>query len=312
MKISSRPLRHLAGLRTNRIIWLFTAIILTLSQTATSYALVLNCTQINPSAFTDPELSKNLTSEQKKLFNDIGYFKPVKDYAAEIEKRFDDVLKVKQDYKKGADGKTNKYDDKCKIIENNDQDRREFTDQCQEIEGYGGIDGTKLVDGFYSDYRNQFADSIEKMFTNPASDTSLTAIALAKFDEYSKKQDMLCGIFHYYLFTKVEKQVEDSPPPDKCEGARGTASDRAQTQMTTRYTECKDTLETAVSESQRLMMNHIKSTSAQKRATTLVEKYKSINSQMRDLNTAFARMYAFFQTFGNKLLFKADKQMIGF
>jgi hypothetical protein len=49
------------------------------------------------------------------------------------------------------------------------------------------------------------------------------------------------------------------------------------------------------------MVNHIKTTSSEKKATIMVEKYKSINDQLRSLNFNMAQMYSYFATFKNKL-----------
>ena len=48
-------------------------------------------------------------------------------------------------------------------------------------------------------------------------------------------------------------------------------------------------------------MEHIRNTSAQKKTTVMIEKYKAINNKLRDLNLAIAQMYGFFGTFKEKL-----------
>lgn len=243
-----------------------------ISQMNTAVAFIANCDSVDPN---------NLTDDQKTLY-DGGTFDPVSKYATQIESRFKEVQTMEVEFTEEA-----------------------FTDfrsknECPEIDGYIDATGAKVADSFYSIYRNAFATKIEDTFQSKNSNNSLTSIAIMLFDEYSKKQDMLCGIYHHYLFEPPLAEEDDTENPSI-----------TQSDANTRFTECKNILVQAVDESQQLMLSHIKSTAAEKKATLLVEKYKAINGQLRELNNSMARMYAFFQTFANKLLFKANKQMIG-
>jgi len=239
-------------------------------QTNVASAIVLNCNQVDPD---------NLTDDQKILYNG-GTFDPVSKYAPEIKTRFQEIQTIEAEY-----------------VEEAFEDFR-AKNKCPEIEGYTDAMGVKVADSFYSAYRDAFAKKIEETFQNKASNSSLTNIAIMLFDEYSKKQNMICGIYHFYLFKKPEVTTDTS------------STTLSQEEALARYTECQNILIDAVEKSNSVMLGHIKSTAAEKKATLLVEKYKAINKKLIDLNNSVARMYAFFQTFANKLLFKADKQML--
>lgn len=253
-------------------------------------AFVVNCNQINPDKLPDDEYLQ-------ALYDGPGTFEPVSLYASQIKDRFEEVARVKKEIYLSTHPNDQLTDEAfCP-----DLDDPSFG-KCPEIEGYTD-ENTQKVEGFYSLYRNEFATEIEKIFQNKSSNTSLTSTAIMVFNEYATKQDMLCGIFHYYLFSNVQADFKDANL--KCQNT-------LQTNLNEHYADCKNALVKAVNSSEQLMMEHIKSTAAEKKATLLVEKYKAINTKLRELNNSVARMYAFFQTFANKLLFKADKQMQSF
>jgi len=288
--------------QSKKIISAFLAFLFVFGQMNAAMALVLNCAQVNPD---------NLTPEQAALYNG-GLLSPVSTYATQIKNRFDtEVPTIKDQYKKGKDGKTG---DQCTKEGNNpnqcDADAVKWTAKCPEIDGWLPLDANGIPDSenrtgsLYNAYFTEFATKIETMFQNKSSNSSLVPTALLLFDTYSRKQDMLCGLFHYYLFDKTVTQ--DASATDL------NTTNNLQTDVNTRYGECRTILTKTVDDANILMMNHIKSTAAQKQASLFSEKYKAVNAKMNDLNNSVARMYAFFQTFANKLLFKAQKQMIGF
>ncbi|MFC1615503.1 hypothetical protein ACFL21_00025 [Patescibacteria group bacterium] len=128
----------------------------------------------------------------------------------------------------------------------------------------------------------QFFDFLDQTFKNKSSTSSLSNLAIAK----------------YRLFKKgLEKQLiklEYSTSED----AENVALYQTEFEA---YSECSQITDVYVALAKQRMIEHIQTTNYQKKTSMLAEKYKSINSKMRDLDFEVAQMYAFYLTFKNKL-----------
>ncbi len=134
-----------------------------------------------------------------------------------------------------------------------------------------------ILPRIYDDYTKLFFKFLEENFNNKSSNTSLTNIAIAKFREY-------------------KTLIEDTfllVTPDI--GGEGLA------QQFTTISECAQLTQTYIEVKKELMIDHIRNTSAQKRATIFVEKSRVINNRLSDLNLQIAYMFSHFASFNNRL-----------
>ena len=127
----------------------------------------------------------------------------------------------------------------------------------------------------------QFLTFLEDHFQNKSSSTTLLNTAIVRYRGY--KTDLES---HFQKIQPVASSYSDVKVYEQYFNAYTTCE-----QLTTAYLEmAKDSL-----------IAHAQRTSNQKRTTILIEKYKSINDKMRDLNFEIAQMYGHFLTFENKL-----------
>jgi len=121
-----------------------------------------------------------------------------------------------------------------------------------------------------------FFEFLDSTFKSKNSTDTMVSLAIARYSEYKKKL----------------KDVLETTSP---------ASGGLQDQEFQSFRKCTEITETYLKMAKQRMISHIKSNSAQKKTTILVEKYQAIDERLRKTNFAIAEMNAFFQTFKNRL-----------
>lgn len=127
----------------------------------------------------------------------------------------------------------------------------------------------------------KFMKFLETNFQNKSSTSSLVNIAIARFSQYKRVLESEFAML--------------APKYSTSEGVKEYETEFAA------YGRCKEITELYTNLAKEHMVRHIKNTSAQKKTTLLLEKFKAINSKLRDLNMEIAEMYSFFMTLRNKL-----------
>ncbi len=150
-----------------------------------------------------------------------------------------------------------------------------------QLEGGNATNCLEILTPLYDVETLVFLNFLEANFQNKAANDSLTNIAIAKYRGYRNTlQD-------YYAEMKAKES---------------TARDIQTFDATFKALQvCEDLTNAYIDLAKQKMIEHIKNTSAQKKTTAYVEKYKSINDGLRDLNFKIAMMYSNFLTFKNKL-----------
>jgi hypothetical protein len=123
---------------------------------------------------------------------------------------------------------------------------------------------------------------LEGHFLNKSANTSLTNIAISRFLEYKTRVESLYTLaIDYKVGTAIAPRgiIEEAAPLLAC------------IQLRDEYIEM----------GKQKMIEHIQNNQAQKRSMMIVEKYKSINSGLRDMNLEVAKIYGAFMTFNAKL-----------
>lgn len=126
----------------------------------------------------------------------------------------------------------------------------------------------------------QFLKFLEENFQNKSSTSSLVNTAIVRYGQY---RDELNDTLNKLAPTTL-----------------GYADNTYGVNLPS-FTACSDMTQQYIQLAKEQMLRHIQNNNAQKRTSMLLEKYQSINSKMRDLNMAVAKLYSFFQTFKNKL-----------
>lgn len=121
---------------------------------------------------------------------------------------------------------------------------------------------------------------LDEHFLNESFNSSLTNIAISRFAEFR---------------TNIEN-IHNSLTPAATEAGQLTNVEEIATLET-----CEGLKEEYIFQGRDKMVEHIKNKQAQKRTMIIVEKYKAINSGLRDMNIQIARMYSFFMAFNNRL-----------
>lgn len=126
----------------------------------------------------------------------------------------------------------------------------------------------------------KFLTFLEDNFSNKASNTSLTNVAIVRYTQFKGA---------------IEKEFARLAP-------NGTEEDPNVTAIEfTSYQRCSEITDLYLEMGKDAMMKHIKATAAAKRTTVMLEKYKAINDKLNDLNFEISTMYSSFVTFKNKL-----------
>ncbi len=124
----------------------------------------------------------------------------------------------------------------------------------------------------------KFLTFLKDNFENKSSDSSLANIGIARYSEYKKEIEN--------LFKKLQP------------GAVDAISNVEEFQA---YKDCTALTDAYIKMGKEAFVRHIKGTSYTKKTTVMSEKYKNLNSKLRELNFSIAEVYSFFATFKNKL-----------
>ncbi len=121
----------------------------------------------------------------------------------------------------------------------------------------------------------EFLDFLNQTFQNKSSTSSLTNLAIARYNEFKVNIEN--------LFDRLNFDSEQ---------ANIAATNAA-------FGLCSALLEEYYSAGKKLLFDHIKQTNATKTATIMLEKYQAINNQLRDLNMTISQMFGYFSAFKN-------------
>lgn len=146
----------------------------------------------------------------------------------------------------------------------------------------------------------EFLKFLEINFQNKSANSSLTNTAIRRYSEFrmsikEKFNSLQIGI-------SVATSIPTIVPGDSIwPGITGGYVPDLGTNEIAAYQACAAVTDSYLDLGKNIMIEQIKNTSAQKRTTAMVEKYKAVNTRLRDLNTEVAKMYAYFMTFKSKL-----------
>lgn len=124
-----------------------------------------------------------------------------------------------------------------------------------------------------------FMNFLEENFRNKSSNSSLTNIAIARFIEYRTNIKNTFALMNPAASTNTQNYQEEL----------------------TAYGICQQVTDLYIARAKDLMMDHIRKTSSQKKASLFVEKFKGIDAKMRNYNLEVSQMYGYLTTFKNKL-----------
>lgn len=138
----------------------------------------------------------------------------------------------------------------------------------------------------YKEELKDFLIFLDENFKNKSSDSSLSNIAIQRFGVYKKAIKSIFGTLGPQAYEVIESDVENNITSFTEVNA---------------YKSCQKITEDYIEFGKVAMMERIKSSSAQKSAAIMLEKYQAINMKLRELNIQISKMYALFMTFSNKL-----------
>lgn len=127
----------------------------------------------------------------------------------------------------------------------------------------------------------EFFEFLEANFQNKSSNSSLTNIAIARFRDYKR------NLNNYF--------AELNPAYD---AELGTESYKA---ASANYLTCSKIKDEYFDLAKKILIDHIKTTSAEKKTSVMLEKYQAINNRLRDLNMEISQLYGYFMVFKEKL-----------
>lgn len=134
--------------------------------------------------------------------------------------------------------------------------------------------------GRFIEYENgRYQQWMDAHFNNKSSTTSLLDDALVRYKEFQN------GLMNEYL--KVQKIRVPEGVLQATEGIELGA--------------CRQLIEDALSLAQRGLEQKARLSSAAKKATALLSKYKEMNGKLRELNQNFLQMKAYLTTFSDKI-----------
>lgn len=149
---------------------------------------------------------------------------------------------------------------------------------------------TTLPPKYQKELQN-FLIFLDETFKNKSSNTSLTNIAIQRYAQYKQA---IRGI--WANLGPAAYALVDGPAGIDVDAPKAIDS----TAELAAYKKCQEITEEYIVQGKDQMMERIKSSSAQKSATVMLEKYKAINMKLRELNLQIAKMYGMFMTFANK------------
>lgn len=125
-----------------------------------------------------------------------------------------------------------------------------------------------------------FLDFLDKNFKNKSSTSSLLNIAAARYIQYKRT------LRSYFVLI-----TPNDPGMDSAE----TTSELYA------FSKCNQLTETYISQVKEMMIVHIRNNVYQKKTTILLDKFKSINDKLSELNLKLAQMYGYFMSFKDRL-----------
>ncbi len=125
----------------------------------------------------------------------------------------------------------------------------------------------------------KFYNFLEGHFRNKSSTSSLTNIAVARFIEYR---------------TSIRSTFALLTP------SASSSNNNYEEELTAHFI-CRQVTDLYISKAKDMMMSHIRKTIGQKRSSLFAEKFKGLDSKMRDFNLEISLMSGYLTTFKNKL-----------
>lgn len=166
-----------------------------------------------------------------------------------------------------------------KLLSSELESRREVLKEA--LPGADLVGCDVLLKELYDIETMEFLGFLDVHFKNKSSTSSLTNTAIARYLQYKKTISD-----HFDQFSPDVSTVKDV---------------RAYDLALTSYEACSALTDSYVRLAKEQMIRHIKNNNVQKKTTVMLEKFKSVNEKLRDLNSAIAELYSFFATFKNKL-----------
>lgn len=130
----------------------------------------------------------------------------------------------------------------------------------------------------------EFFEFLETNFQNKGSNSSLTNIAIARFRDYKRN----LNDYFAQLNPSYDSELGQNSPESY---AAASAN----------YSVCDSVKDEYYDMAKKMLIDHVKTTSAEKKAGVLLDKYQAINSRLRDLNMEISQLYGYFMAFKAKL-----------
>lgn len=127
----------------------------------------------------------------------------------------------------------------------------------------------------------EFFGFLEKNFQNKSSNSSLTNAAIARYRDFKKNLDN--------YFTELNFSYDSEQNTEAIQAAN------------LNYATCVKIKSEYSELAKKILIDHVKTTSAAKKTSVLLEKYQAINSKLRDLNMEISQLYGYFMAFKEKL-----------
>lgn len=125
-----------------------------------------------------------------------------------------------------------------------------------------------------------FLQFMEQNFQNKSSTSSLSNIAIARFSEYRM------AINEHFAKVGVEEAIANV--------------DTREDQLVA-YNNCEKLKNSYIDAGKKSLIEYAKTNAAQKQSIVILDKYKSINDKLREMNLSIARMYSLLATFKQKI-----------
>lgn len=138
-----------------------------------------------------------------------------------------------------------------------------------------GSDEVKDLEIFIAEKQVEFGEFTEELFQKKLATSLLTPIGIEKYNEIKKQIDE-----KFLLLQTVTSNI---------------ATEQFKRQLT-----CQNIVNLELTNMYRPFEMHIKSTAQVKRTSILIDKYKHINSKLRDLNGVLAETYGYYLTLQKK------------
>lgn len=159
-------------------------------------------------------------------------------------------------------------------------------DECKSVLVSG--DPARKLKGFEPELK-EFMEFLDTNFKNESSTSSLASLAIARYREY---RDALRTQF------KAVQKVGIEAVSDSDESAKVYTQNYQE--AFAKYAICSEMVETYISLGRQEMLKHVQKSAAQKKTIMLLEKYKTLNEKLKNLNMKIAEMAGLFATFRDK------------